>query len=491
MNYKMIVKIVGKIMVLMALLMLLPLLVSIIYQEDIKYKLAFLIPIVALLGIGSLLSFRKLKNNKYGVKEGIIIVCLTWLLMALVGCLPFIISGDIPNFFDAFFEISSGFTTTGASIIDLNVTTLSNSIHFWRSFSHWIGGMGVLVFILAIIPESNDGSSIHILRAESPGPQVGKLVSKMKATSRILYLIYLCLSILEIIFLTLGPDKDMTFFKSIIYTMGTAGTGGFSYDATCLQYYTPYTQYVVAIFMIIFSINFTVFYLVLIGNIKEVVKNEEVKVFLSIIIVSVGLITANLLLTQDNNANTLGFEEAFRQSFFQVSSIISTTGYLTVDFSLWPTFSKTIIIILMVLGGCAGSTAGGLKISRVIMLFKSMIRKIKISISPRKVETIKMNGKSIEDETINGVQTYFLIYIVVLVLCAILISIDGHSLETNFTASLSCISNVGPRFGVAPVGTFDVFSNFSKFILSIEMIAGRLELLPILALFSKNLWCKN
>ncbi len=491
MNYKMIVKIIGKIMILMALLMMLPLLVSVIYQEDLRHKLAFLIPIVVLLGVGYLLSFKKLKNNKYGVKEGVIIVSLTWVLMALVGSLPFIISGDLPNFFDAFFEISSGFTTTGATVVDLNTTILSNSIHFWRSFSHWIGGMGVLVFILAIIPESNDGSSMHILRAESPGPQVGKLVSKMKATSRILYLIYLLLTILEIILLTIGPDKDMTFFKSIIYSMGTAGTGGFSYDATCLEFYTPYTQYVVAIFMIIFSINFSMYYLILIGNVKDVLKNDEVKAFIGVVFASVVLIMINLLTTINNASTTLGFEEAFRLSLFQVSSIISTTGYSTIDFTYWPTFSKTILIILMVLGGCAGSTAGGLKISRFVMLTKSFFRKIKFSISPRKIETVKMNGKSVEEATINDVQNYFMIYIAVLVLCALLISFDGFDLETNFTASLSCLSNVGPRFGVAPFGSFDIFSNFSKFLLSIEMIAGRLELLPILALFSKNLWSRN
>ena len=288
MNYKMIINIIGKIMILLALLMILPMIVSIIYSEGIRNILSFLVPIIVYAGLGVLLSYNKKKTGKIGAKEGIIIVGLTWFLISLMGCIPFIISKEIPNFFDAFFEMASGFTTTGASIL-VNVEELSHSILFWRSFSHWIGGMGVLVFILALIPESNEGSSMHILRAESPGPQVGKLVSKMKATSRILYLIYFVLTIVQILFLYLGPDEKMSLFNSVIYSLGTAGTGGFSVDANGLTDYSNYSQYVIAIFMLIFGVNFSIYYLLLIKSFKEVYKNEELKTYLLIVIVSVAI----------------------------------------------------------------------------------------------------------------------------------------------------------------------------------------------------------
>lgn len=484
MNYRMIVNIIGKIMVLMSILMLLPLSVSLIYykSEGLDNVLAFLIPIIGLFIIGFTLTKFKKGNDKIGVKEGIIIVASTWILISLFGCLPFIISKEIPNFFDAFFEMASGFTTTGASVVK-DVEKLSHSILFWRSFSHWIGGMGILVFILALIPESKEGSSMHILRAESPGPQVGKLVSKMKVTSRILYLIYLGLTILLILFLFLGPDKKMTFFNSVIYSLGTAGTGGFSMDATGLQEYSAYSQYVIAIFMLIFGINFSIYYLLLIRNFKEVTKNDELKVYLIIVAISVILITGDIV----NRCATV--EEAFRTALFQVSSIITTTGYSSTDFNTWSSFSKIILICLMAFGGCAGSTAGGIKISRIAILTKTFFRKIRNSISPRKVESIKMDGKIISDDTVEGVQSFIVAYLIIFILCAFIISIDGMDLETNLTASLTCISNVGPGFSkVGPYGSFADFSSLSKLILSIEMIAGRLELFPILVLFSKNTW---
>ena len=489
MNYKMIINIVGKMMVLLALMMLLPLFVSIIYSEGIRNVLSFLIPIVIFGGLGLLLSYNKLKKEKIGAKEGIIIVGLTWIIISLFGCIPFLISKEIPNFFDAFFEMASGFTTTGASILQ-DVEKLSYSMIFWRSFSHWIGGMGVLVFILALIPESKEGSSMHILRAESAGPQVGKLVSKMKATSRILYLIYFTLTILEILFLTLGPDEKMTFFNSVIYSLGTAGTGGFSMDSTGLQFYSSYSQYVIAIFMLIFGINFSMFYLILIKNYKEVFKNEELKLYFIIVIASVALITANIYSIYKD------FGDSFRLAFFQVVSIITTTGYSTVNYSTWPSITLIIIICLTAFGACAGSTAGGIKLSRIIILFKTFIRKVKQTISPRKVESIKINGKIVDDNTVEGVQSYIVAYIIILLLCAFLISVDGFDITTNITASLTCISNVGPGLSdvgaglidIGPAGNFSGFSNFSKFILTVEMIAGRLEIFPILVLFSKNTW---
>ena len=487
MNYKLIMKIVGKIMISLSIFMLLPLVVSLIYykSEGLDNVLAFAIPIVVLFVFGFCLSFKRKTQGKIGVKEGMIIVALTWLLISLFGCIPFMISKEIPNFFDAFFEMASGFTTTGASIVK-DVEALSHSILFWRSFSHWIGGMGILVFIIALITESKEGSSVNILRAESAGPQVGKLVSKMKVTSRILYLIYSGLTIILILFLFLGPDKKMTFFNSVIYSLGTAGTGGFSMDATGLQDYSAYSQYVISIFMLLFGINFSIYYLMFIGNFKEVLKNEEVKVYFIIIIIAVVLITGNIISKYAN------LEEAFRTALFQVSSIMTTTGYSTTDFNLWPSFSKIILICLIVFGGCAGSTAGGVKISRVIILVKTFIRKIRNSISPRKVENIKIDGKIIHDQTVEGVQSFIVAYMIIFILCAFLISIDGFDLETNLTASLTCISNVGPGFSsVGPCSNFAGFSNLSKFILALEMIAGRLEIFPILVLFTKNTWTKK
>ena len=485
MNYGMIRNIVGKILVLIATLMVLPLLVSLIYQEGLKNFISFLIPIGGLFLTGFLMCFKKPVNIRIGVKEGFIIVSLSWIIMSLFGSIPFVISGEIPSFVDAFFEITSGFTTTGASVVT-NVEELSHSMLFWRSFSHWIGGMGILVFILAFIPESEDGSSLHILRAESPGPKVGKLVSKMKVTSRILYLIYLGLTIIQILLLWLGPDEKMTLFNSVIYTFGTAGTGGFGVDATSLATYGSYSQYVIAIFMLIFGMNFTMFYMIIIGNWKEVVKNEELKVFLIVVILSVSLVVINIFSLYST------FEEAFRHSLFQVASIISTSGFATTDFNLWPTLSKIVLLIIMVFGGCAGSTAGGMKMSRVVILFKSSIRRIKSMISPRKVQNIKLNKETIDNETVEGVQNFLIVYFIVFIAVALLISIDGMDLITTFTASLTCINNVGPGLGaVGPTGSFAGFSDFSKILLSIEMIAGRLEIFPILIMFYPKTWIKR
>ena len=485
MNYGVIRSIIGKIMVLMALFMLLPLLIALVYKEGITNILAFGITIVVLAVIGYLLQLKKPKNNKMLPREGFIIVSLSWLIMSLFGCLPFIISSEIPNFFDAFFEMSSGFTTTGASILGdyIKVEELSHSMLFWRSFSHWIGGMGVLVFILAIIPESKEGSSMHIIRAESPGPQVGKLVSKTRASSRILYLIYIGITLIEFLLLWIGPDGKMDFFHSLIYSFGTAGTGGFSLDSTGLEFYSAYSQYVIAIFMIIFGINFSLYYLILIGNCKEAFKSEELRTYLIIVLLSVLIIFFNIYSLYNN------VEQTFRLALFQVGSIISTTGYSTIDYNLWPTLSKVIIMILMFFGASGGSTAGGIKISRIIIMFKSTFKKIGNMINPRKVSTIKIDNKTLDEETIEGVQSFFIMYFIILMVCTLLISVDNFDIITNFSASLACISNVGPGFNaVGPAGTYASFSNFSKFILSLEMIAGRLELFPILILFNPRTW---
>lgn len=492
MNYAIIRNILGKIMTLVAFLMILPLIVCICYKESLRNYLAFIIPMVLLFVIGRILYVKKAESNRILAREGFVIVGFSWIIMALFGCLPSIISGNIPNFFDAFFEISSGFTTTGSTIVT-DYSTLDHSIMFWRSFAHWIGGMGVLVFILAIIPESKEGSSMHILRAESPGPQVGKLVSKMRVTSRILYLIYLILTIILILILWLGPDEKMTLFNSMIYSFGTAGTGGFSIDNGCLETYARSTQYIVATFMLIFAINFSMFYLILVGNLKEVFRNEELRSFLIIVFVSVAFITFNIYISFKNTLSQLSFEEAFRYAYFQVSSIISTTGFSTIDFIKWPAASIMVLILLTFTGACAGSTAGGLKITRLITLAKSMYIRIKNMISPRKVEVVKIDGKPMSTESVNAVESYLVVYMSVLLLCTFLISFDGFDFATNFTASLTCISNVGPGYTaiIGPYGSFAGFSNFSKFILSLEMITGRLEFFPILVLFSPKTWKKR
>ena len=494
MNFGIIRNILGKLMVIVACLMVLPLIVSLIYQEGINYYIAFLIPIAGLLLIGFLFNIKKPKDNTIVAKEGLIIVAASWLIMSLFGCLPFIISKDIPNFFDAFFEIVSGFTTTGASVVT-NVEGLSKSVVFWRSFSHWIGGMGVLIFVLAIIPESKEGSSVHIMRAESPGPTVGKLVSKMRATTRILYLIYLCLSAILLLFLWLGPDKKMDFFSSLIYTFGTAGTGGFAIDSLSLELYLPYSQYVIAIFMILFGINFTAFYLILIGKVKEAFDNEEIKLYFTIIVVAVAILCLSTFKIYNN------FEETFRHSLFQVASIISTTGYTSTGYSVietfgdysrvvgWPIIAQVVIVMLMFCGACAGSTAGGLKVTRINILFKSIFRKIKSVVNPRKVEVITVDKQVLDNNTVEVVLSYFILYMFLLIACTFIVSLDGYDLVTNFTASLSCISNIGPGLNaVGPYGSFSIFSPLSKFTLSLLMIAGRLELFPLLVLFNPKTW---
>ena len=490
MNFSIIKNIIGKILILLAALMVLPLIVSFIYQEGITYYLAYIIPIIVLIVLGILLNIKKAKSSKMLVREGMIIVGLSWLMMSLFGCIPFILTKDIPNFFDAFFEMASGFTTTGASIVP-NVEVLSHSTLFWRSFSHWIGGMGVLVFILAIIPESKEGSSLHILRAESPGPQVGRLVSKMAASSRILYIIYMVLTLVEFLLLLLGPDTEMNVFHSLIYSLGTAGTGGFSAHADGLASFTAYSQYVISIFMIIFGINFSMFYLLLVKNVKDIYKNTEIKVYIVTVILSVLIICFNIYPQVGN------VEETFRLSLFQVASIISTTGYSTYDFNTWPILSKVIILMLICFGACAGSTAGGFKMSRVVILFKSAVAKVKKLVRPRKVEVVYMDSKPLSESTVDSVMGYFVVYVLVFIVCTVLISIYNPNmpnidLETTITSSLTCLNNVGPGLGsiVGPAGNFSSYSNFSKLVLTLEMIAGRLELFPIL-LFSPNMWRKN
>ncbi len=496
MNFAIIRNILGKIMILLGFLLVLPLLVCAIYREEWINYVAFLVPMALLFGLGTLCNVRKAKSSKLLAKEGFIIVGLSWFLLTFFGALPLMISGQIPNFFDAFFEMASGFTTTGASIVT-DVTKLSRSILIWRAFSHWIGGMGVLVFILAFVPDGKDGSSIHILRAESTGPQVGKLVTKMKASSRILYLIYLGMTVLQILILWLGPDQKMGLFQSAFYSFGTAGTGGFAMDPDCLASYTAYSQYVIAIFMLLFGVNFSMYYLILLGRFKEVFKNDELKSYLIIVFTAVLLICLNVYSVFENA------ELTFRNALFHVASLISTTGYAICDYDKWASLSKVVLIFVMITGACAGSTAGGMKVSRVNTLAKGTFREVRSMISPRKVETVRENGKPITDAMVHSVQTFFCTYIALLLLCTLLIAWDDFTilqngvlvtadLTTHFSASLTCISNVGPGFSlVGPACNFSAYSGFSKMVLSVEMIAGRLELFPVILLFCPSTWKRS
>ncbi len=491
MNYSLIRNILGKIMILLGCLLALPLLICIIYREVWLNYVAFLAPMGLLFLIGGLCNIKKAKSSKLLAREGFIIVGLSWFILALFGSLPLIISKEIPNFFDAFFEMASGFTTTGCTIVT-DVEKLSHSILMWRSFTHWIGGMGVLVFILALVPESEDGSTIHILRAESTGPQVGKLVSKMKVSSRILYLIYMGMTILQILLLWAGPDKKMGLFESMFYSFGTAGTGGFAMDNNCLADYSAYSQYVIAIFMILFGINFSLYYLILLKKCKDVFKNDELRSYLLIVTVAVTLICVNTFHVFDN------VELTFRNALFHVASLISTTGYAISDYDVWPSMAKVVMIFIMLTGACAGSTAGGVKVSRINTLVKGTFRDVRRMISPRKIETIRENGKPLTDTMVHSVQTFFCTYIGILLLCTLLISWDDFTvggrvadLTTHFSASLTCISNVGPGFSlVGPACNFSAYSWFSKLVLSIEMIAGRLEIFPVILLFSPRTWKK-
>ena len=480
MNRRMVFYLTGKIVMLEAILMLLPLAVSLIYME--KCSIAFLISIgIALVCGFALTLIFKPSNHMIYAKEGFVIVALSWLAMSAFGALPAFISGEIPHYVDAFFETVSGFTTTGSSIL-INVEELSHGISFWRSFTHWIGGMGVLVFIMAIIPNTSE-RSIHILRAEVPGPIVGKLVPKLKNTAKILYLIYISMTAIEIIFLLCG---GMPLFDSTVHAFGTAGTGGFGIRADSIASYNPYLQWVITVFMLLFSLNFNLYYLVITRHIKDALKSSELRCFVAVVLVCVAAITIDIYPRYQS------FSEAFRLSAFQTSSIISTTGYATADFNTWPELSKGIMFILMFFGGCAGSTAGGLKFSRVIILVKMIKREFLRMLHPRAVGVITFEGKKVENTTLNGISNYFSLYTVILGISFLLLSFEPFDFETNITAVVTCFNNVGPGFSmIGPSGNFSAYSMVSKYILSILMLLGRLEIYPILFALSPSTWAKK
>ena len=484
MNYKIIGRFLSLICLAEAVFMLPALAIS-IYDSQIKAVLGFAATIcIAVALYITLKIFSRNNNNRLTAREGFVCTAASWILMSLIGSLPFVISREIPHFIDALFEIVSGFTTTGASILS-NVEELSRGMLYWRSFSHWVGGMGVLVFLLALAPggKKNEGFTMHLFRAESPGPEVGKLVPKLRQTAIYLYSTYIVLSVINFAFLMFG---DMNWFEALCTMFGTAGTGGFGIKGDSLGSFSPYIQNVTTTFMLLFGVNFSCYYLILLRQFRSVIKDEELRLYFGIVTVSVLLITLNIAGMYD----TIG--EGLRHAAFQVASIISTTGYSTVDFDLWPTFSKGILTILMITGACAGSTCGGMKCARVLLLFKGLRRNIRQMVRPNRVEVVRVNGRAVDEKVMSGVNGYLSAYVLILFLSFVVVCFDGFSIGTNFSAVLSCFNNIGPGFeAVGPMMHFGNFSVLSKLVLIFDMLAGRLEIFPILLFFSAGSWRKN
>ena len=480
MNLAMIAYIVGMVMEIEAGLMLLPALVGLIYGE--KSALSFVICAVAAAVIGAIPILRKPKNTSIYAKEGFVATALSWLALSAVGAVPFCMTGQIPHYINALFEMVSGFTTTGASVLH-EVEFMDHCMLFWRSFSHWIGGMGVLVFAMAVLPMT-DGRAMHLMRAEVPGPTCGKISSKLSDSAKILYAIYLVMTVIETILLCAG---GMPLFDALIHAFGTAGTGGFSNKALSVGAYNgPYFEIVIGVFMLLFGINFNLYYFLLLRHFREAFASEEMHVYLGIVAFSTLTITVNIASMYDSVGTAL------RTAFFQVSSIITTTGYATADFNLWPTYSRTVIVILMFVGACAGSTAGGLKVSRVIILFKAARQDLNKMLHSHAVTTVRFEGKPLDEKTLRGVHNYFNIYMLLLTLSVLLLSLDGFDLVTTFTSVATCLNNVGPGLEmVGPMGSFADFSAPAKLLLAFDMLAGRLELYPMLALFAPRLWRKR
>ena len=479
MNKRMIGYIIGRIILLEAGLMVLPLLISFIYKESSVYKISYLSVIMLLIVTGFFLSF-KLPANKviYG-REGFVIVALSWILLSAFGALPFVFTKEIPSYVDAFFEIVSGFTTTGSSIIT-NLDKISHSNLFWRSFTHFVGGMGVLVLALAIFPKTSP-SSVHVMKAEVPGPVFGKLVSKLSSTARVLYKIYIIMTLVVIILLMFG---GLNLFESSLLAFGTAGTGGFGIrNGSILPYNSAYVEIVLGIGMIAFGVNFNVYYFILIGKVKEAFINEELKYYLLTVLLSIVLIVINV------SPRYSSLLQCVRDVFFSVSSVITTTGYSTADFGKWPLFSQMILLLLMFFGACAGSTAGGLKISRVVMMIKIYFAEIKQTLSPSRIVSIKYENKPLDIKIQKGVLNYFLVYIILFTVILLVVTVTTDDFITAFSAVAATFNNIGPGLGkVGPTYSFAELTDINKIVLSFGMLAGRLELFPMLVLFAPNTW---
>ena len=481
MNRRVILHTVGRIIQLEAVLLLLPLAVSLYYREwDSAWSFVATAAVAAAIGLTLTLT-NKRGDRRIFARGGLVSVALSWVSLSLIGALPFVIGGAIPSYVDAVFETVSGLTTTGASILS-DPALLDRGMLFWRSFTHWIGGMGVIVLMMAILP-AESGRSIHILRAEMPGPIIGKLVPRLRDTAKILYIIYILMTVLHIILLACG---DMPLFDSVVHAFGSAGTGGFGIKSTSIGGYSAYSQWVIAIFMLLFGVNFNVYQLIVMRRVRSALRSSEMWCYFSIIAVAVLVITLNILPMFPT------FSEALRHAFFQVSSIATTTGYATTDFNLWPGLSKSILVLLMFIGACAGSTAGGLKVSRVMMLFKSVRRDLKRIMHPRSVSSVHLEGKRVDDQTLSGVGAYFVLYIMCIAFVFLFLSFEPFSLETNFTAATACFNNIGPGLdAVGPAASYAGYSDASKIVLSLAMLFGRLEIYPLLVIFSPSTWAKK
>lgn len=477
MNYSMIFFIIGWILNVEAALMVPSVIVAVIYGE--KCGWAFVLTITLCLVIGLPLVRRRTENKVFYAREGSVTVALSWIVMSFMGALPFVFSGSIPSIVDAVFETVSGFTTTGASILPA-VEGLPHCILFWRSFTHWVGGMGVLVFLLCLLPLTGGGYHMNLMKAESPGPSVSKLVPKVQSTAKILYGLYLFLSVAELILLLVGR---MPVFDAICTTFGTAGTGGFGIRNDSIGGYSIYLQAVITIFMILFGINFNVYFLFYMKKPKEALKCEEAKWYLAIIAVSTVIIT--LFIRKSFPSTAL----AFHHAAFQVGSIITTTGFATVDFNLWPTVPKTILVLLMFIGACAGSTGGGIKVSRIVLLFRTMTKEFSQNIHPHLIRKIKFEGRVVEHEVLRSVNVFLVAYVLIFAISTLLIGVDNFDLTTNFTAVAATLNNIGPGLElVGPTQNFALFSDFSKLVLIFDMLAGRLEIFPLLLLFFHETW---
>ncbi|MBR0483460.1 MAG: TrkH family potassium uptake protein [Oscillospiraceae bacterium] len=483
MNYKMIGYLLGQIMRVLGLLMLLPLLVGLIYHESATVWGSFLGTAAALAVLGTLMTLKKPEKKDIYTRDGMATVAAAWILVSVLGAVPFTLSGNIPNFADAVFETASGFTTTGATILN-DIEAMSNACLFWRSFSHFLGGMGVLILILAILPQS-DTRTMYLVRAESPGPTAGKLTAKMSSSVRNLYGIYIALTVLEMLLLLFSnldpvPEHRMSFFEALNTALSTAGTGGFALkNASIAAYDSAYIDGIVTLFMLLFSINFTMYYLLLTKNFAQVFKNEELRFFLGIVAFSAVAIAVNILPIYGNIFKSL------RYSSFQVLTMISTAGFATADFTEWPFFSQMILLLLMFVGGCAGSTGGGLKVMRILLLCKTAFREIKCVLNPRAVVSVKCDGKAVDKEIVRSVSFYFVLFMLLAAISMLLLSLDGHAIDTTVTAVITCLNNVGPGLNeISPSGNFAGFSSWAKILLSLDMLLGRLEIYPLLVLFT-------
>lgn len=482
MNFPLIRKFVGRLLYVMILLLAIPLIIAFIYNEPTKNKLAFVYPMIIVGVLGYILSLTKTNEKRLTSKDGLFITASMWIIYSASGALPFVLSGQIPSFIDAFFESMSGFTTTGSSILS-NVEALSYSMLFWRSFTHLVGGMGVLVFALAILPGSS-GDLVHVMKAEVPGMTFGKIVSKLKHTARILYIIYLSMTVVLIVVLALGP---MNLFDATVHAFGAAGTGGFGIKNSSVAYYMdPYSEIVLATAIIIFGVNFNLYYYILIGKVREVFKSEELKVYLGIMFLAMFLIFLNI------SSSYQSISHSIRDIYFTVSSVMTTTGYSTADFGSWPLFSQFVLLVTMFVGGMAGSTAGGLKVSRIVVMFKSALREIRHVVSPHRVQAVHFENHSLQQHVVRSVSSYFVLYMIIFFVIMGIVTLDSPDFMTAFSATTATFNNIGPGLSMAgPTSNYGMFNDITKVVLTFSMFFGRLELIPVAILFMPSTYKKG